>query len=124
MNIYKTNLFPYIAGDSLVQKSVTLTMTHVTEEKLPARNGKEVDKLVLYFQETDKGLVLNKTNCKTIALIYGGETEDWNGKQIELHAERIQAFGQWHNAVRVSMPKPENGNGHMPEQIEFADEAA
>ncbi len=101
MNIYKTQLFPYIAGDSLVGKTATMTMAGLKTEKLPTRNGKTEDKLVLYFEDTPKGLVLNKTNAKTIAQAFGGETDDWQGHQIELYTERIKAFGQTHNAVRV-----------------------
>ena len=101
MNIYKSNLFPYIAGDSLVERSVTLTMTKIQAEKLATQGGQPEEKLVLYFEETPKGLVLNKTNAKTIARAYGGETAEWAGQQLELYSERVRAFGQEHNAVRV-----------------------
>jgi len=107
MNIYKTNLFPYIIGDSLVDKNVTLTMVNVATEKIMTHNNKSEDKLVLYFKESDKGLILNKTNCKTIATLYGPETEDWNGKPITLYSEIVKAFGQEYNAIRIAPAIPE-----------------
>lgn len=132
MDIIKTNLFPYIEGDFLVGlKDVVLTMKFVSSEMLPTHNGKSEEKFVLYFEETDKGLVLNKTNCKTIVSLYGKLTEDWSGKQIALYGEKVNAFGDIHNATRIhpTVPAKKNGNGNgngkkakadkpMPEQTE------
>lgn len=111
MNIFKTELFPYIEGQSLVGKSVTLTMTTVTTEMLKNRQGRDEKKYILYFQETPKGLVLNKTNAKRIANLYGAETDAWAGKRITIYAEPVRAFGEDHNAVRVAPAIP-TGNGH------------
>ena len=104
MNIYKTHLFPYIEGDSLADREVTLTMTTVTTEDLPTYNGQTESKLVLHFKESDKGLILNKTNARAIAKLYGPETDDWDGERITLYTERVKAFGEFHNAVRVKAP--------------------
>ena len=55
--------------------------------------GKEaLDKWVCYFDGTDKGLVLNKTNLNTIARLYGDDTDLWIGKPITLFATEVQ-FG-------------------------------
>lgn len=105
MNIYKTELFPYIQGDSMVGKSVTLTIKGIAAEKLNNK-GQSETKYVLYFEETIKGLVLNKTNAARIAALYGGETDDWTGKRITLYTEKVRAFGGDHNAVRVEERKP------------------
>lgn len=99
MNIYRSSLFPHIIGDSLV-KPVTLTIETITEETLFNGHGEEV-KLVLHFVESKKGLILNKTNAKKLAKMFGGETEDWTGRLVELYAKTIRAFGSTHNAVRL-----------------------
>jgi hypothetical protein len=106
MNIYKTKLFPYIEGDSLVGRTANVTMTEVKVEEMPARNGKQEKKYVLYFEDTEKGLVLNKTNAKTIARLYGRETEGWEGQRITLYSEEVQAFGEKYNATRVAPVTP------------------
>lgn len=116
MDITRTNIFPYIEGDFLVGlKDVVLTMTHVTEEDLPTHNGKTERKFVLYFKETEKGLVLNKTNCKTIIGLYGKMTEGWAGKKIAIYGTEVKAFGQLHNAIRIREYTPKNGNGSKPQ---------
>lgn len=105
IKMFKTDLFPYIDGLSLIGKKVNQTMSHVNQEKLPNGKGGEEMKYVLYFKETKKGLVLNKTNVKRIIKIAGSDdTDDWKGKTICLYAEKVKAFGETHDAVRVSAP--------------------
>lgn len=105
MNIYKTNLFKYIAGDSLVGKSVPMTIDRVVIEEVEGQNGKKEDKLVVYFAESAKGMILNKTNAKRIAKLFTGETDEWKGKIVELYTEPVKAFGENHNALRVRESK-------------------
>ena len=115
MNIYKSKLFPYIMGESLLGKSVTLTMKCLSVEMLPGGKGKEEEKYLLYFDETDKALILNKTNAKTIAALYGPETDSWGGNRITIHPEQVRAFGNNHTVVRVDDKRPApaatNGKG-------------
>lgn len=104
MNIYKSSLFKYIAGDSLKGKSVPMTIERVVNEDVSNSDGKE-EKQVLYFVESKKGMILNKTNAKRIARLYGPETDEWKGIVIELYTEPVKAFGETHNALRVREAK-------------------
>lgn len=104
MNIYKSSLFKYIAGDSLVGKTVRMTMDRVVNEDVTGESG-TAEKQIIYFVESKKGMVLNKTNAKRIARLYGPETDDWKGKVIELYTESVKAFGETHNAIRVREAK-------------------
>jgi hypothetical protein len=62
-------------------------------------------KLILYFQNQKKGLVLNKTNANTIAAKYGDDTEDWLGKEIVLFEAMVDFQGKTGPAIRVRAPK-------------------
>lgn len=104
MNIYKSSLFKYIAGDSLIGKAVPMTMDRVVNEDVTGESG-TAEKQILYFVESKKGMVLNKTNAKRIAKLFGPETNDWKGKVIELYTESVKAFGEIHNAIRVRQAK-------------------
>lgn len=110
VNIFDTSLFPYIEGQNLVDKMMTLTICKIQTEKMKDHKGRDAEKYVLYFRETKKGLVLNKTNAKRIAILYGCQTGEWDGKQITLYAEEVKAFGEIHNAVRVAEAVPGNGS--------------
>ena len=104
MNIFGTQLFPYLQGVMLKRGPVTMTMKYVQMETIEGDGGRKDEKPVLYFIERDKGLILNKTNAKMVAELYGPETDEWNGQVIELYAEKVNAFGKTHDAVRVRKP--------------------
>ncbi len=57
----------------------------VTVKGTVAEEIEGVEKLVVYFDELKGGLVLNKTNIRTLIEEFGtDETSDWNGKDIVL----------------------------------------
>ena len=48
-------------------------------------------------------MVANATNLKRISKLLGSPfIEDWTNKQIVLTTEKVKAFGEIHDAVRVS----------------------
>ena len=58
-----------------------------------------------YFQDHDKGLVLNVTNTRAIEAAYGAETDDWVGKSIELFGSETPFQGKSVPCVRVRLPR-------------------
>ncbi len=101
INIFNTGMFPYLEGEEIKGKHLTLTILDMRTEELKSHKGAKENKEVLYFKETKKGFVLNKTNAKRIAQMYGATTGQWEGKQITLTTEEVEAFGEVHNALRV-----------------------
>lgn len=101
INIFDTDMFPYLEGEEIKNTAITLTIKDIKSEKMKSHKGREEVKEVLYFRETKKGFVLNKTNAKRIAQMYGAQTAQWEGRQITLTTEPVQAFGELHNALRV-----------------------
>jgi len=70
-------------------------------------------KPVLYFQNLDKGLVLNKTNGNTISAVYGDDTDEWAGHKVQLISVPVEFQGKMVDGIRVrakqqkqSQPKP------------------
>lgn len=54
-----------------------------------------------------KPMILNSTNLKTISKLLDSDfIEDWKGKKIELTVAKVKAFGETHDALRVSKVKP------------------
>jgi hypothetical protein len=86
----------------------TVTIKAVKREMVfnPSNNGKE-ECTVAYFVEDVKPLILNTTNCKAIAKVWGTPyIEDWTGRKITLKVKKISAFGEMVDAVRVSNERP------------------
>ncbi len=96
-----TEVFPsnYIKADDLQGREPTVVISHAAMEKL----GND-QKLILYFQGKDKGMVCNKTNANRIAYLYGEETDGWAGKEITLCSEFVEFQGKTVKGLRVKPP--------------------
>jgi len=58
-----------------------------------SKDGKLIDKPILLFKATKRGLVLNKTNAKVIALMFGNKMDSWVGRKITMFPTTCKAFG-------------------------------
>ena len=84
----------------------TVTIKEVKREIVENQNGKE-ECTVVYFAGNIKPLILNKTNGKMIAKVWGTPyIEDWAGRKIILKVKKISAFGEMVDAVRVANERP------------------
>ena len=59
-------------ADDLEGKDLTLKIRNVDVKKFD-----EGAKLIVTFHNSDKSLILNKTNSEIIAELYGDDTDDW-----------------------------------------------
>ena len=92
----------YLKASDLMNRTVKCVIDKVQIESI----GDE-DKPVLYFVGKDKGLVLNKTNSGSIASLYGGETDGWEGKELKLYPTKVNYAGSMVDAIRIKMEPPE-----------------
>jgi hypothetical protein len=71
--------------------------------ELREKNGTTKRKYVMLFEGVEKGLVINKTNARKLAEVYGKQSSKWIGQIVQLYAEET-SFGK---GVRVRpMRKP------------------
>lgn len=95
----------YVGAWDLDGKDVTVTIEKVTAGTLTSQRGTD-KKPILHFKGTEKGFVANKTNCKTIATMYGTNVEEWVGKKITLYATTTSAGGETVECIRVRPQAP------------------
>lgn len=97
-----TDVFPskYLKAEDVDGEPI-VTIASVELESMKDKSGADIQKPVIYFSETDKGLVANKTNWSLIAKQYGDESDDWIGKQITLTVMDVDSFGDIVSAIRV-----------------------
>jgi len=117
-------LFPndYVGAWDLERGEKTVEIERITKEKLTMIGGKSEDKPLIYFKGAKKKMVLNKTNAKTIAGLYGTNTEEWVGKKVTLFATTCSGKGgEEVECIRVRPKVPSNGKGKKsePEQPEL-----
>jgi hypothetical protein len=86
-----------------------LRIKTVTEEQIGTGAEKE-KKLVVWFTNDERGLVLNKTNNRTIRGAFGDDCAEWPGKIIVLFPTTDEFRGKMGPALRVRIPPPK-GNG-------------
>jgi hypothetical protein len=83
-----------------------LTIRDVQMERL-GMGAEAEDKPVVYFNETPKGLVMNKTNWGTIAEVIGDDdTDTWEGRKIALYATEVEFQGKRSLGIRVRLRAP------------------
>lgn len=102
MNIFSTPMFEYLSAETLAGGSLPgeLTIKSVTVDQISGPRGTD-DKVVVYFRETPKKLILNKTNARAIADRLGPETNDWTGARVAFRTERVKVGRNDVDAIRV-----------------------
>ena len=70
------------------------------------KDGKTEKKLVVWFTNDERGLVLNKTNNRTIRGAFGDDTANWVGKIIVVFPMMTDLRGKMTPALRVRIPPP------------------
>lgn len=100
-------MFPskYLKADDLSENGDVFTIEEISSVRMKNKNGDDEEKWVVNFESEDKGLVLNKTNAKTLGKLFGGDTEKWIGKKVKLVSQEVEAFGERQMAIRVSLSK-------------------
>lgn len=93
-------------------KEPTLTIRKVVLEQMegePAKgpDGKPIGeapkemKGMIAVDESPKGWLMNVTNARCLAAMFGNETNGWIGKRVALHCEQVMSFGEWVPGVRI-----------------------
>jgi len=98
------------AADTPTEKK--LRIKNVTVEEIGSENNKE-HKLCVWFTNDSRGLILNKTNNRTIRGKFGDDTAGWPGKVIVLFSTTEPFRGRMTQMLRVRIdpPKQAAGNG-------------
>jgi hypothetical protein len=99
----------FLAKGDADAKDLLLTITGAKRENVAAPGEQPKQKVVLYFAETEKGMVLGKTTANQIASFLGdpGETpEKWFGQKIVVfHDRTVIMRGECVGGLRVRQPR-------------------
>ena len=116
----------YLTGDDL-DGDVTVVIDRVVLEPFrDPRTRVETRKPVMYFQRAKRGLIVNRTNWRAVADLYGDESDNWTGKRITLTSTMVDAYGKQTRAVRVRPIRPQAPSTAVdrvpiPASLELAD---
>ena len=101
----------YLGAYSLEDgQDIILTIANVRQETVTGPEGKKEDCLVCYWKEAAKPMILNNTNAKMIEkLLKTPYIEQWSGNRIQIGSEKVKAFGEIVDALRVRSFLPTEG---------------
>jgi len=101
---------------------LTVTIESVKYQEFIGQEGKK-DWANIAYLVGQKPLILNATNQKRLEKLFKSPyIEDWCGKQVTLVVERIRAFGDFVDAVRIktTLPaKPKLADDKLAEAIKY-----
>jgi hypothetical protein len=103
----RDEVFPskYLKAADLKGKARTVTIERAPYETLKGLDGKENQKIVLYFENVPKSLPLNGTNFDAVCDATDcPDTEDWPGQRIELYPTKTPMGGQLVDCIRIRRP--------------------
>jgi hypothetical protein len=114
----------YLSGDDLDGEVIVTIDRVVMESFRDPRTRVETRKPVMYFQRAKRGLIVNRTNWRTVADLYGDESDNWTGKRITLTPAMVDAYGKQTKAVRVRPVRPSEPPVQAPAPIAAGLEAS
>lgn len=95
-------------------KELTLTVSKIQPEQVVTNGTKEMV-TACHFEENYKPMILNLTNKKRLAKLYGTTDErKLTGKRITIITEKVKAFGKIHDALRIKEVIPAAVNVPAP----------
>ena len=88
----------------------------VTVQSIRNDNKGEEEQLVVWFTNDKRGVVLNKTNNRTLRGAFGDDVAGWKDKIVILFQTMVDFKGKSVPGLRVHIPAPKQptagGNGH------------
>jgi len=97
-----------------------LTIVEVREERVTAPGKEPKPKVVLYFDEVDKGLVLNRTNGDKLFEMTGHEDpEQWVGQCVKAYNDKGVVCGDKRGGIRLRPVKHAKEKTPVPSDDEY-----
>jgi hypothetical protein len=94
----------YLRADDL-KEAAKFRIREVTAEWIGIGADKE-QKLIVWFSNDDRGLVLNKTNNRALRGAFGDDVELWAAKIIVIFPAMADFRGKMTPCLRVRIPPP------------------
>ena len=107
---YKKLINPdYLGAYSLEPgQDMILTIKSVGKEVITGAGGKKEECIVCHWQENQKPMILNVTNCKTISkMLKTPYVEKWAGHKVQIYADTTRFGGEMVECLRIRKDTPE-----------------
>lgn len=101
--------------DELPNREAILTIDHIKDEDVVAAGQKETCTVCHWTDKAFKPMILNVTNKKTICKLYKTkDTEKLKGKSVVIGVDKVKAFGDVYDALRIRSRIPQVQTAKKP----------
>lgn len=91
MNVKDLIVGKYLSAKDMVGQRVLATLDVCQIEEFENKTTGVTDtRPVVYFEDLDQVMVLNKTNLKVLAREFGEETERWKGRRVLVTTHKVK----------------------------------
>lgn len=121
MGLNSNDVFPskYLRAGDLRGRGAKVIIKSVKIEEV---GQKREPRPVAYFENKEKGVVINKTNWNSIAHVYGDDTDGWLGHTIELYPSETTFNGDIVECIRIRVPSVPPKAPPAPVRIDHIDD--
>ena len=91
----------FLRADDLKGSKIELQISEVGSHTFNQGATDEKTQIVLSFKGKDKKLGLNVTNARTVAQLFGDDTDDWVGKKIKIFPTTTDFAGDKVPCIRI-----------------------
>lgn len=100
----------------LPNKEVTLTIDKIVDETVEGTDGrKELCTVIYWTDKSYKKMIINITNKKALAKLYKTkDTDKLKGKSVIIGIDKVKAFGDIHDALRIRPRVPKVTTADLP----------
>lgn len=95
-------LYPgrFLKSGELLGKKRTVTIDDIEIDELENEKGKKVQGII-HLKETEKQIVLNKTNGLCLRGMFGRKLSEWKGKRITIFQDQVRFGADTVDAIRI-----------------------
>ena len=106
----------YLKKEEFLQPTV-FTVSEVVEENVAMENEPAKMRWVAKFQESEKGLVLNKTNLDNGGFVSGiTNTDNWGGQKFTLFNDQSVMYNGKRGGIRIQIPQQSSPQSQAPNE--------
>ena len=111
---------PFLSWFDLPEEGELITISHYEKIEIEKPNGEKEKKWAVYFQEKEKGLLLNNTNRNMLSEIFNGQVQHSLGQKIVLYyRDDIEFQGKVVKGLRLKRYKLNQNTIHKSETIDI-----
>ena len=101
--------------DELPGREIVLTVERIVDEEVVTAGQKENCTVCYWTDKAFKPMILNVTNKKTICKLYKTkDTEKLKGRSVIIGIEKVRAFGDVYDALRIRPRIPQARSAAAP----------